>query len=190
MHKLRAASPSLLDPRSSLRTPPQAGRRAQRRRVAMARSGTKREPQVELRKLTDDYCEFILSNTDVSVANALRRVILAEVSSEGRGPRHEGPTRRSEPAPCSWRSLQREVPLAAHACLRTAAAEQRADAPPPALPQVPTIAIELVEFEANTTVGGLSFAVLLQAIRLQVLPRLCKNGELGTAPLRPAAACM
>ncbi|KAL4430045.1 hypothetical protein ABPG77_004415 [Micractinium sp. CCAP 211/92] len=54
-----------------------------------------REPQVELRKLEDDYCEFVLKNTDVSMANALRRVILVEV---------------------------------------------------------PTIAIELVEFEANTTV--------------------------------------
>ncbi|KAL4444006.1 hypothetical protein ABPG75_011743 [Micractinium tetrahymenae] len=55
----------------------------------------KREPQVELRKLDDDYCEFVLKNTDASMANALRRVILVEV---------------------------------------------------------PTIAVELVEFEANTTV--------------------------------------
>lgn len=38
-----------------------------------------REPQVELRKLEDDYCEFVLKNTDVSMANALRRVILVEV---------------------------------------------------------------------------------------------------------------
>ena len=43
-----------------------------------ARSSTRREPQVELRRLTEDYCEFVLKNTDVSMANALRRVILAE----------------------------------------------------------------------------------------------------------------
>lgn len=34
----------------------------------------RRQPKVELRDLTQDYCEFVLSNTDVSVANALRRV--------------------------------------------------------------------------------------------------------------------
>jgi DNA-directed RNA polymerase II subunit RPB3 len=39
----------------------------------------RRQPNVELRTLTDDYCEFVLSNTDVSVANALRRVILSHV---------------------------------------------------------------------------------------------------------------
>lgn len=44
-----------------------------------ARSSTRREPQIELRRLTDDYCEFVLKNTDVSMANALRRIILVEV---------------------------------------------------------------------------------------------------------------
>ena len=44
-----------------------------------ARSSTRREPQIELRKLTEDYCEFVLKNTDVSMANALRRIILVEV---------------------------------------------------------------------------------------------------------------
>lgn len=39
----------------------------------------RRQPKVELRTLTEDYCEFVLSNTDVSVANALRRVILSHV---------------------------------------------------------------------------------------------------------------
>jgi DNA-directed RNA polymerase II subunit RPB3 len=39
----------------------------------------RRQPNVELRTLTDDYCEFVLSNTDVSIANALRRVILSHV---------------------------------------------------------------------------------------------------------------
>lgn len=39
----------------------------------------RRQPNVELRTLTDDYCEFVLSNTDVSIANALRRIILSHV---------------------------------------------------------------------------------------------------------------
>ncbi|PSC75301.1 DNA-directed RNA polymerases IV and V subunit 3 [Micractinium conductrix] len=69
----------------------------------------KREAQVELRKLTDDYCEFVLKNTDVSMANALRRIILVEV---------------------------------------------------------PTIAIELVEFENNTTVLNDEFL----AHRLGLIP--------------------
>ena len=34
---------------------------------------------MQIRELRDDYCEFVLSNTDASVANALRRVILVEV---------------------------------------------------------------------------------------------------------------
>jgi DNA-directed RNA polymerase II subunit RPB3 len=44
------------------------------------RGSQRREPQIELRKLTDDYCEFVLKNTDASMANALRRIILVEVS--------------------------------------------------------------------------------------------------------------
>lgn len=35
--------------------------------------------QVEIVDLREDYVEFILSNTDTSVANALRRVMIAEV---------------------------------------------------------------------------------------------------------------
>jgi DNA-directed RNA polymerase II subunit RPB3 len=38
-----------------------------------------RDPKLRVRKLTHDYCEFVLSQTDVSVANALRRVMIAEV---------------------------------------------------------------------------------------------------------------
>lgn len=38
-----------------------------------------RDPRIRVRKLTHDYCEFVLSNTDISVANAIRRVIIAEV---------------------------------------------------------------------------------------------------------------
>lgn len=36
-------------------------------------------PRIQIRKLDDLYCEFLLTGTDVSIANALRRVILAEV---------------------------------------------------------------------------------------------------------------
>lgn len=45
----------------------------------MQRPSLQRRPKVEIRRLEDDFCEFVLSNTDVSVANALRRVIIAEV---------------------------------------------------------------------------------------------------------------
>ncbi|KAK9822850.1 hypothetical protein WJX81_003391 [Elliptochloris bilobata] len=45
----------------------------------MQRSGHRRIPQVDVRKLDHKYCEFVLSNTDASAANALRRVMLAEV---------------------------------------------------------------------------------------------------------------
>lgn len=36
-------------------------------------------PKIEIRKLDEATCEFYLTGTDVSIANALRRVILAEV---------------------------------------------------------------------------------------------------------------
>jgi hypothetical protein len=39
----------------------------------------RRQPRLHIRELTDDYCEFVLSDTDPSVANALRRVMLVEV---------------------------------------------------------------------------------------------------------------
>lgn len=35
---------------------------------------------MEIVDLREDYVEFVLSNTDTSVANALRRVMIAEVS--------------------------------------------------------------------------------------------------------------
>ncbi|KAG1666243.1 hypothetical protein FOA52_011545 [Chlamydomonas sp. UWO 241] len=38
-----------------------------------------RVPTLKIRKLTNDYAEFVLSGTDASIANALRRVIIAEV---------------------------------------------------------------------------------------------------------------
>jgi DNA-directed RNA polymerase II subunit RPB3 len=40
----------------------------------------KRQPTIEIKRIEPDYCEFLLKGTDASVANALRRVILAEVS--------------------------------------------------------------------------------------------------------------
>ena len=39
----------------------------------------KRVPKLELRVMKSDYCEFVLSDTDVSVANVLRRVIISHV---------------------------------------------------------------------------------------------------------------
>jgi DNA-directed RNA polymerase II subunit RPB3 len=38
-----------------------------------------RHPQILVRKLEDDYIEFLLTNADPSVANALRRIMIAEV---------------------------------------------------------------------------------------------------------------
>lgn len=38
-----------------------------------------RQPVVHLRRADPDYCEFLLTNTDASVANALRRIMIAEV---------------------------------------------------------------------------------------------------------------
>ena len=43
------------------------------------RAPPKRIPQVNVRKISPDFCEFVLSDTDPSVANALRRVMLSEV---------------------------------------------------------------------------------------------------------------
>lgn len=38
-----------------------------------------RFPKVKIRELKDDYCKFELRETDASMANALRRVMIAEV---------------------------------------------------------------------------------------------------------------
>lgn len=47
--------------------------------VMLSKKSNQRHPKVEIRSCTDLYCEFTLSDTDVSMANALRRVIVAEV---------------------------------------------------------------------------------------------------------------
>jgi DNA-directed RNA polymerase II subunit RPB3 len=39
-----------------------------------------RSPRLEILELRDDFIKFILMDTDVSVANALRRIMIAEVS--------------------------------------------------------------------------------------------------------------
>lgn len=65
-----------------------------------ARASLKREAQVELRKLTDDYCEFVLKNTDVSMANALRRIILVEVGAAEAARAGSGPLRQPPSVPC------------------------------------------------------------------------------------------
>lgn len=41
----------------------------------------RRMPVIEVTRVDDEVCEFTLSKTDVSVANAVRRIILAEVPS-------------------------------------------------------------------------------------------------------------
>ena len=97
-----------------------------------------RSPKVEIRKLTQDYCEFLLTNTDSSMANALRRTILAEVSRQG-GERLTWKSERSWNFTCG-------CGLPAPPDIRRLCCAAR-----PA-PQVPTIAIELVEIELNSTV--------------------------------------
>ncbi|KAK9804348.1 hypothetical protein WJX72_008349 [[Myrmecia] bisecta] len=47
--------------------------------MASIRKTYRRTPKVELRSLTEESCEFVLSNTDVSMANALRRVFISWV---------------------------------------------------------------------------------------------------------------
>ncbi|KDD72188.1 hypothetical protein H632_c3726p0, partial [Helicosporidium sp. ATCC 50920] len=47
--------------------------------VQVGMSSAPRHPRVDVRRLADDACEFVLSGVDASIANALRRVILAEV---------------------------------------------------------------------------------------------------------------
>uniref|UniRef100_A0A7S3R0M6 Plastid-encoded RNA polymerase subunit alpha n=1 Tax=Dunaliella tertiolecta TaxID=3047 RepID=A0A7S3R0M6_DUNTE len=48
---------------------------------ANRRESNARQPRVQIRKLSPEYCEFVLSNTDCSMANALRRMMIAEVET-------------------------------------------------------------------------------------------------------------
>lgn len=43
-----------------------------------------RAPKLEILELRDDFIKFVLSDTDISVANALRRVMIAEVGESQR----------------------------------------------------------------------------------------------------------
>jgi hypothetical protein len=47
--------------------------------MAYRPNSNRRFPNVEIKTLTDDYMEFHLKDTDPSMSNALRRIILAEV---------------------------------------------------------------------------------------------------------------
>lgn len=47
--------------------------------LTQRRQSNARRPRVEVRKLDSSYCEFVLKDTDVSMANALRRIMIAEV---------------------------------------------------------------------------------------------------------------
>jgi DNA-directed RNA polymerase alpha subunit len=46
-------------------------------------ASSRKLPQIEVQELTDDKIVFKLTNCDTSLANALRRVLIAEVSSSG-----------------------------------------------------------------------------------------------------------
>ena len=50
----------------------------------MAPKDHQRQPKIQLLELTEEQCKFRLYDTDTSVANALRRVMIAEAS--GRSP--------------------------------------------------------------------------------------------------------
>ena len=43
------------------------------------KNSNKRLPDLKIRELRESYCEFVLSSTDVSMANALRRIMLVDV---------------------------------------------------------------------------------------------------------------
>lgn len=49
--------------------------------LPVRRESHARQPRITIRKLTHDYCEFVLSGTDISMANALRRTIIADVAT-------------------------------------------------------------------------------------------------------------
>lgn len=116
-------------------------------------------PAVTLRSLSDDYVEFMLSGVDDAFANALRRVMIAEV----RGMREKG----------RGRAAEREL----------SAPNQKNNSSLPLLaPQVPTIAIDLVEIEANTSVLHDEFV----AHRLGLVPLVSTAVDAMASPLDAA----
>lgn len=46
---------------------------------ALPKARTKREPKIEILELKDEYVKFLLTGTDLSMANTLRRAMIAEV---------------------------------------------------------------------------------------------------------------
>lgn len=96
------------------------------RRAAFQGGAKKRRPVVQVNDITEDFLRFTLDGCDVGVANGLRRAIIAEVSSLS-----------SYVARCI---------RPPHACIYahyTLAS---------LVYQVPTLAIDTVEVEENTTV--------------------------------------
>ena len=88
-----------------------------------------RVPTVTVDALYEERVKFTLSGTDVSVANALRRVLLAEVRffycARGRGPPCRRP-RSSAPALACRRLLLRYLRLGLCGAVLVLAAQRRA----------------------------------------------------------------
>ena len=128
-----------------------------------SRSGTRREPQIELRTLTDDYCEFVLKNTDVSMANALRRIILAEVRlagavAAGRRAPHRG---RCRGLPCL--NQTRRLPRRPMEGVRVLCGRQRR--PPPLAP--PPLPVRRAALPWRAHLACLLFCCLCRCPRLR-----------------------
>ena len=129
-----------------------------------------RQPKLEILEKTDDSISFMLTNTDTSMANALRRVMIAEV-----------PVRRSidrvgqvrpvckEPAlssPPAWRYSLCRLLTRPSLCL-CLSFSSLSDLPPK------TLAIDMVYISANTTAVHDEFL----AHRLGLLPLVSKQAR-------------
>lgn len=90
-----------------------------------------RYPEIDILNLTEDYIQFVLTSTDVSVANALRRIMIAEVCFlHSRS--------RCHAWPCPLSQLPRPAPFTISLPFHLSSPFQ-----------VPTFAIDLVQFDAN-----------------------------------------
>lgn len=107
---------------------------------------TIRVPSISVDALYEERIKFTLSGTDVSVANALRRVLIAEVRGL--------PVTAASCARAQGASLRREAAAAAAVSLDSGARPptRQPPAPSPPPPQVPTLAIDLVYITDNTSV--------------------------------------